>query len=162
MMISKNARSLAMALVAAGGIFAAYDFVAPSVAEAGRWERCNHEGGHCKPNRYSTMIRYGVAGKWRIKHTRASKWCSNNEFGDPAPGRRKVCDVYYPDWEKCNHEGGVCRVGKGTQVRYGTNPHRPGKFIQKAAPSDNGITCSNHAFGGDPVRGKRKNCFVLR
>jgi hypothetical protein len=59
--------------------------------------------------------------------------CSNEGFGtDPAHGTRKVCEAYYPDWEKCSPEGGRCSgLRPGEEVRYGTSAHR--NFASKRA-----------------------------
>ena len=63
-------------------------------------------------------------------------------------------------WKNCTHEGGFCKVGAGTSVRYGTSPHKSGSYNQKKA-GNGGIWCDNHNFG-DPALGKRKNCWVLK
>jgi hypothetical protein len=138
--------------------------VAPGIAEAGTWERCTHEGGVCKPNRYATMVRYGVPGKWvdRSVDWRSGIACSNEAFGtDPAHGTRKVCEAYYPDWVRCSPEGGRCSgLRPGEEVRYGTSAHR--NFASKRATGVTYVACTNTSFGRDPVRGSRKSCFVLR
>ena len=150
---------LCAALIASSAAFAGLATTTTS-AIAGQWKNCNHEGGFCNPSGYTTKIRYGVNGRWKVKNTTGGVWCTNQNFGDPAPGRRKNCDAYYPNWETCTHEGGFCKVGAGTSVRYGTSPHKSGRYYQKKA-GNGGIWCDNHNFG-DPVMGKRKNCWVLK
>ena len=57
-----------------------------------RWIRCADEGGYCKFHGQKE-IRYGVDDKWSTKAVRNGVRCSNDVFGDPAPGASKGCYV---------------------------------------------------------------------
>lgn len=149
------------AAIAIGG-FSAMAVTTSIQAHAGDWKDCTHEGGVCNPKRYHTAIRYGVPGKWDVKFTTGKLGCRNGVFKDKARGKRKHCEAYFPNWEKCTHEGGRCTAGSSGLVRYGTSPHKSNKFAERNIGRNKGITCSNAAFGRDPVRGKRKNCWTLR
>lgn len=41
------------------------------------------------------MVRYGVGNQWNLKKVTNQINCSNDVFGDPAPGAVKAC--YYQD-----------------------------------------------------------------
>jgi hypothetical protein len=56
-----------------------------------RWTYCAEEGQVCRTGRPAT-VRYGVPGAWRTQETQVGIACTNGQFGDPAPGRRKQCE----------------------------------------------------------------------
>ena len=57
-----------------------------------RWVRCANEGGYCKF--YGQRdIRYGSGDRWNHQSARNGIGCSNNVFGDPAPGVGKACYI---------------------------------------------------------------------
>lgn len=58
-------------------------------------------------------------------------------------------------WAFCAHEGEICPVEGSQQVRYGAN----GTY--KTLTVTNQATCSNEAFGGDPLPGVVKTCEIL-
>ena len=55
-------------------------------------------------------------------------------------------------WTRCANENGTCSFTGTRTVRYGAN----GLYVTKIATGS--ITCSNAAFGGDPVYGVAKTC----
>lgn len=58
----------------------------------GGWRRCAQEGSYCGFSG-SRQVRYGTDGHWREGRFRNGIQCSNQVFGDPAPGRKKACYV---------------------------------------------------------------------
>lgn len=70
-------------------------------------------------------------------------------------------------WKWCAPEGGQCKVKVDSgmaMVKYGRMSH--GKFntfdkVQNVSPGqDVTINCNNNTFG-DPIRGKKKSCWVF-
>jgi hypothetical protein len=60
--------------------------------EASAWRTCASENGFC-PFRGVRRVRYGAAGRYVEGTYRGGTACSNSVFGDPVPGRPKVCQV---------------------------------------------------------------------
>lgn len=153
------AASLVLTLGSAGMV------MKPTNAIAGSWIKCTHEGGHCKPtsvrSRGAINVRYGIGNKWRYTRNGNAVWCTNQQFGDPAPGRRKICQAYFPSWVKCTHEGGHCKGAAQGLIRYGTSPHKRSKYKQLGVVRNGSAWCTNQVFG-DPVPGKRKSCWVYK
>ena len=138
-----------------------------------RWVRCANEGGYCKFYGQKD-IRYGAGDRWNYQSARNSISCSNNVFGDPAPGVGKACyyqDAQQPDkgwgppsghnqghegrqdrWVRCANEGGSCRFYGQRNVRYGAGNR------WNYQPARNSISCSNNVFG-DPAPGVGKACY---
>ncbi len=56
------------------------------------YSRCANEGQRCRFSGTKT-VRYGIAGKYRYRKFAGGVICANANFGDPAPGLRKVCSV---------------------------------------------------------------------
>ncbi|MCG6118292.1 MAG: hypothetical protein MEQ07_08890 [Aquimonas sp.] len=143
----------------------------------GLWEHCANEGERCRVLG-SAVVRYGAEGRYAYRQVRnATIDCDNNRFGDPAPRRRKHCelrphggdfggsggnwdggssggwdDVY--SWERCAREGELCRVQGRSVVRYGAD----GRFTERSVRRGS-IACTNGNFG-DPAPGRRKFCDV--
>lgn len=153
-------------------ILAAVVLFSSQPASAGEWIACAGENQTCKvPG--TRMVRYGVDDQWSMKKATDRIQCSNDIFGDPAPGKSKAC--YYearpqPDkdwrhdndrrydndrsarWIRCADEGEYCRFRGDRDVRYG----RGDRWNYKS--SKDGIACNNDEFG-DPAPGKGKACY---
>jgi len=61
------------------------------------WRRCANENGFCAFNGWQE-VRYGANGRWTHLTRLDGASCSNDVFGDPAPGRVKAC--YIRTWDK--------------------------------------------------------------
>jgi hypothetical protein len=57
-----------------------------------QWRTCAPENGVCRWEGVR-RVRYGVPGRFVEGTYRNGVRCSNSVFGDPAPGRPKVCQV---------------------------------------------------------------------
>ena len=131
------------------------------------WERCAREGELCRVQGRA-VVRYGADGSFTERSVRGgSVACTNANFGDPAPGRRKFCDVRSEHgsgiggiapgqgvgpWRDCAREGEHCRPPGPALVRYGAN----GRYNVLRVDTG-GIACSNGAFG-DPAPRQSKRC----
>ena len=58
----------------------------------GGWRRCANENGFCAFNGWQE-VRYGTNGRWTLLTRLNGASCSNDIFGDPAPGRAKACYI---------------------------------------------------------------------
>ena len=152
----------------------------PATASAQRMQRCADEGEICRLP-YPSEVVYGARGQTTSRFIdRRAVPCTNRVFGDPAPGRPKACyiarrsggddygdnddDNYGDDdsgqgrgrWVACASEGRYCEFRGRKVVRYGAR----GQFVQGVFR--NGVTCGVDAFGEDPIRHVKKNCYVKR
>jgi len=140
--------------------------IAPVPAEAAQLERCAGENETCRIP-YPTEVIYGADGRGTSQFIdRPNVRCSNQVFGDPAPGRRKSCsfvvrerfedrrdDRGRGEWQRCANENGYCDFYGRKVVRYGAK----GRFVERVFR--NGAPCDNRTFG-DPARGKGKACYI--
>lgn len=121
------------------------------------WRFCAAEGGMCTaPGQ--TPMRFGIDGQWAARTVSGRVSCDVKTFGDPSPGRPKVCQLADPSsggWALCAGEGEVCRVPGSTTVRYGAD----GRYAERNTSQD--IACNNAVFG-DPVPGLAKQCEYRR
>lgn len=149
---------------------AAQDMPLPAT---GRWQVCATEGQLCRVTG-TARVRYGTPGRYEERVASGSLMCSNDVFGDPAPGASKRCellvgaaatrpDVGLPsqvlrghlDWQHCAHEEQDCRFTGTTMVRYGVD----GRWYYREA--SNGVRCGSPGFGSDPAPGYAKHCDLL-
>jgi hypothetical protein len=120
---------------------------------------CAEENGFCSVP-YPTRVFYGVPGRHATLDVNGrGVACSNEVFGDPAPGVPKSCmylahgmDVH--EEHVCAWENEFCSFRGERRVRYGAE----GRFVEGIYR--NGVTCDNETFG-DPIPGVRKFCQVL-
>ena len=154
-------------------VVAALAMVPAGQALANGWVACAGEDQYCSvPG--TRMVRYGAGDRWSMKLATRQIRCSNEVFGDPAPGRPKACyyekesTSYRPDddrrprtgrfdghhggWVRCAGEGGYCNFNGFREVRYGEGDRWSFKSTR------NGIGCSNSVFG-DPAPGATKACY---
>ncbi|MBI3368099.1 MAG: hypothetical protein HY021_06535 [Burkholderiales bacterium] len=133
------------------------------------WTPCAAEGEACRFNGEG-LVRFGIDGHYAFRVVRGQVICNNAEFGDPAPDRRKVCQVSlnwrqdgrYRGWREARHglndgwtlcanEGDTCTLPGAARVRYGTN----GRYAYRDAAQ--AVRCTNDVFG-DPVPDVAKQC----
>ena len=132
---------------------------------------CAQEQGFCSVP-YPTEVIYGVPGRSASRYVSGRGIrCSNEVFGDPAPGAEKACayvargggrgarrddrdDGDRGRWRTCANENGFCEFRGQRRVRYG----RQGRFTEETFR--NGVQCNNGAFGGDPAPNVPKVCQV--
>lgn len=163
-----NRRS-AFAFIVLGGLISTISilFSFPSVASAAQLQRCAGENGICRLP-YPAEVIYGAQDETTSKFVdRESIRCSNDVFGDPAPGLRKSCfivlrerrgydDRYGPRpsrWRPCANEGESCDFDGRKRVRYGAQ----GQFTEDVF--EDGVDCDNETFG-DPAPGIPKRCYI--
>jgi hypothetical protein len=128
---------------------------------------CAEENGFCRVP-YPTRVFYGVPGRnTALDVSGRGIPCSNEFFGDPAPGVLKHCAYLargvddpndeddIPSWRTCARENGFCNFRGHKRVRYGAQ----GRFVEGIYR--NGVDCDNETFGGDPAPGVRKFCQIL-
>ncbi|MHB9470826.1 hypothetical protein [Mesorhizobium sp. W050] len=163
------------------GLASSVSILFPATASAQRMQRCADEGEICRLP-YPSEVVYGARGQTTSRFIdRRAVPCTNRVFGDPAPGRDKACyivrrgggddygdnnddDNYGDDdygqgggrWVACASEGRFCEFRGRKLVRYGAR----GQYVQGVFR--NGVTCSVDAFGEDPIRRVKKNCYVKR
>jgi hypothetical protein len=134
--------------------------------------RCaDGEDGTCDLNTYKDVA-YGANGSYRYKFMVTGKVaCKEQTFGgDPIYGVKKSCSFGPLNWSRCADQSGTCNYvcASGTQkapcpdqssvtVAYGAN----GKFLYKTNVSTP-FTCNEATFGGDPIYGVAKSCWVGR
>lgn len=126
------------------------------------WKRCAGQDEICRVNG-EALVRYGAEGRYAYKLARNRIICDHQEFGDPAYGVHKQCDVTYDrqeregvrlttsEWVPCGKEGETCQFTGTARVRYGVGD----KYAYRNA--SNGIRCSVEQFG-DPAYGRDKSC----
>ncbi|WP_157596860.1 family 43 glycosylhydrolase [Streptacidiphilus rugosus] len=132
------------------------DLLAPTDLPAG-YSWCASEGGTCSVSG-TILIAYG-AGSYLFKTATGSVICGVSTFsGDPTPGVLKSCYVAPsggPDsYTPCASENGYCSFSGTHVIAYGAN----GAFTYETAT--NGKSCDYVSFGGDPLYGVHKSCYL--
>jgi hypothetical protein len=61
-----------------------------------------------------------------------------------------------PGWSTCAPEYGVCVIARTGMIAYGA----PGGYAYQSVPAGSTQPCTSAAFGGDPLYGTLKSCFV--
>jgi hypothetical protein len=133
-----------------------------SVDAAAQWTNCARENGLCMFEGRKEVA-YGNGNRWVSKVYTGGVKCSNDKFGDPAPGVPKTCryrDIasthsaqITPRWVRCAAEGQICKVSGTRTVAFGADK----RF--KYRVSKNAVSCTSDIFG-DPAVGKVKACYV--
>lgn len=133
------------------------------------WTPCAAEGEVCRFNG-EALVRFGTEGRYSFRMARDQVMCDTGQFGDPAPGQGKQCQVS-PNWRGdarfqgwgdrdrtagggwrfCAAEGDECWVGGSARVRYGANGRYAVREVRQS------VLCSNRVFG-DPAPGVAKQC----
>lgn len=126
---------------------------------------CAQEHGYCRVP-YPTRVYYGIPGRMTSLDVgdRGIR-CSNDVFGDPAPGSFKHCAYEVlgddpndpgdpPSWRNCARENEFCDFRGRKRVRYGARD----RFYE--GTYRDGVDCDNATFG-DPLVGVVKFCQIL-
>jgi hypothetical protein len=160
--MSQSPRSGAYRIVAT--ILAALPWFAPASAHA-QWQPCASQGEICRFEGQA-LVRYGAEGRYAFRVARDRVICDHLEFGDPAYGVPKACDVNYDlngrdgdsvaapgldGWTYCASEGQLCRFDGRARVRYGAD----NRYVYRNAA--NNVRCAVDVFG-DPAFGVHKTC----
>jgi hypothetical protein len=135
------------------------------------WAVCADEGQICQVNG-DAIVRFGIDGRYLFRMTRSQQPCDVQAFGsDPAPGRRKQCEVSVNwrgdnryrgwrdpaqagvggNWRHCAVEGESCAVTGKARVRFGVD----GSYATRDVTGP--VACRTSVFG-DPAPGQRKSC----
>lgn len=132
------------------------------------WTFCARENGTCRVDGPAT-VRFGIDGRFTERRVRGGTiFCGVGTFGDPAPNRRKICEVRYGrndggwggdwggdwgrGWTLCAREDETCRLPGPATVRYGTER----RFVDRDIRGGS-VRCDNRTFG-DPAPGEVKFC----
>jgi hypothetical protein len=130
------------------------------------WDYCAKEGRDCQLNG-PAQVRFGVDGAFVYRRVRGSFRCDVQTFGDPAPGRRKSCEVQrfdqgnYQSYQQeeqgfadCASENRICEARGPATIRYGAR----GQFVYLDVYNE-AVPCDNQTFG-DPAPGRKKRCEI--
>ncbi len=130
------------------------------------WDYCAKEGRDCQLNG-PAQVRFGTDGAFVYRRVLGSFRCDVPTFGDPAPGRRKSCEVQrfdegnyqgYQQVERgfaaCADENRICEARGPATIRYGAR----GQFVYLDV-YDEAVPCDNQTFG-DPAPGRKKRCEI--
>ena len=133
-------------------------YLAPNGAPAGGFSQCAGEGGTCAVAGAQTIF-YGANGAFATATANGAIPCANSEFGgDPIAGVGKACYARAggPNGygTRCAAENGACSFAGFQTVAYGAD----GRFVYKSSTSS--APCTTAAFGGDPIAGVAKNCYL--
>jgi hypothetical protein len=114
---------------------------------------CASENGTCSFSGVADVA-YGANASFNTRTATNSIACNNATFGgDPISGVVKSC--YYRLRTQCSGENGTCSFTGTGDIAYGANA----TFFGRTAVSS--ISCSNGAFGGDPLPNTVKACHVM-
>ena len=126
------------------------------------WTSCAKEGQVCRFEG-RREVAYGAGDRWVSRVHAGGVKCTTDKFGkDPAPGVVKSCRVRDDavaqagpaKWTPCAMEDGYCRFSGRREVAYGARD----KWVHKVFRG--GVKCATDRFGGDPIPGVRKSCYV--
>lgn len=151
----------------------------PATAQP-RWMVCAEEGQVCRFDG-EAMVRFGTPGRYAFAPGQNRILCDTEQFGDPAPGQPKRCEVStnwrdderYRDrrdqrdghdsrrggvqgdnWRACANEGHDCRIDGQANVRFGANGRYEVRQVSAGI-----LRCDTNTFG-DPAPGVVKRCEV--
>lgn len=133
-------------------------YVAPEGGPSG-YSLCANENGTCSLAE-PAMIAYGAAGAYAYRRVHDGRVdCTNAAFGkDPLYGVVKGCYVAPAGgpagWTQCAPENSTCSAGTPRTLVYGAR----GAFLTRWVTEP--VSCTNATFGGDPIPGVRKTCYV--
>jgi hypothetical protein len=100
-------------------------------------------------------VRYGANGSYAYRTLTNGAACNNATFGDPAPGVAKKCSIGPKGFSFCAGQNGTCTFsGQKRLVAYGANNSFYYRVFSNSAP------CTVGAFGGDPIVGVQKHCYL--
>ena len=99
-------------------------------------------------------VRYGANGSYFYRTLANGAACNNTTFGDPIPGVFKSCSIGPKGFTSCANQNGTCNFTGQKLVAYGAND----RFYYRVF--NNSASCTVGAFGGDPIVGVAKQCYV--
>ena len=120
---------------------------------------CASEGEFCAFSG-TRQVRYGTDSQAFTATGTDGMACSNETFGDPAPGQIKTCAfssvatsvvAAASSWVDCAQESQTCTFSGTRRVRYGSGTNSVIGVYTSA------VSCSNSVFG-DPAPGVAKSC----
>jgi hypothetical protein len=133
-------------------------YLAPTSAPPAGWTQCATENTTCSVGGTQTVA-FGANGSFITRPVTASTGCTSTEFGtDPAYSVLKACYVRtgppsgYSTF--CAAESGTCSFSGFRTVAYGAG----GDFTYRSF--SDGTACGTAAFGGDPIVGVAKSCYL--
>ncbi|HEY1486249.1 MAG TPA: hypothetical protein VGF84_09095, partial [Micromonosporaceae bacterium] len=133
-------------------------YVAPAGAPAGSWTQCAAENSSCAVTG-AQPIAYGADGAFWIGTSNGTFTCGNAALGvDPIYNVAKACYTTsgpppgFPT--HCSAENATCSFSGQKTVAYGAD----GDFIYRTFTG--GATCTNAAFGTDPLANVAKSCYT--
>jgi hypothetical protein len=132
------------------------------------WEKCADENRYCG-FQGTREVRFGAGGRYAVRTITGGTDCNVRNFGDPAPGTKKTCQVREGsdwgggynrppvstdngNWHFCSDEKDYCRPPRGATVRFGAN----GRYTYMNRVQGE-IACNVQTFG-EPIYGERKRC----
>lgn len=145
------------------------------------WQTCAMEDDYCN-FRGTREVRFGTAGQYTVRTFRGGVDCHVRNFGDPAPGQRKLCQVRDDNggwnngnnggynggynrpaapmdngnWRMCAEEDQYCRAPRGATIRFGSD----GRYVYMNQVQGD-VYCHISVFG-DPNPGEHKRCEYSR
>jgi hypothetical protein len=133
------------------------------------WRYCAAEGQTCRVNGRAE-VRFGDGQRYATRVVNGGAIaCDVANFGDPAYGVVKHCEIHrsgwggsgggggsFDGWDTCAREGGRCSFNGRVQVRYGAD----GRWAYRDAWGS--VNCDNRSFGADPFPNRPKVCQVRR
>jgi hypothetical protein len=142
-----------------GPLFLLFALLLPSHQSFAADNPCADENGYCA-FAGTMLVQYGAEGSYFSRTMSGGTMCSNDIFGDPAPGVFKSCKISFapdpssvaPSGSFCASENAYCSFQGEGIVQYGG----AGLFVSKLI--SNGTSCDNATFG-DPAPGNGKSCY---
>jgi hypothetical protein len=132
-------------------------YLPPAGGPGSGWTQCATEGAACAALS-GQRVAYGAYGAFNYTTAAGSVSCSNATFGDPVNGEAKACYTRTgspPGFATtCAAEGGTCGFTGTRAVAYGAR----GVFVYRSFSG--GTACTSTAFGGDPLPGAAKSCYL--
>ena len=117
------------------------------------YTHCADEGGTCSFGG-TKNVRYGANGAFAYRTLSNGTACNNATFGDPIPGVPKKCSIGPNGFSFCAGQNGTCSFTGQKLVAYGANNAFYYRVFNGSA------ACTVGAFGGDPIVGVQKHCYV--
>jgi hypothetical protein len=133
-------------------------YLAPGGGPAGNWAQCAAESGSCTVSGPQTVA-FGANGSFDYATENGTFSCATATFGsDPLYGVPKACYTHSGGpagfGTTCAAENGTCSFSGFQTVAFGAD----GSYTYKSFTG--GTPCTNAVFGGDPIYGVVKSCYL--
>jgi Bacterial alpha-L-rhamnosidase 6 hairpin glycosidase domain len=134
-------------------------YLPPVGGPSSDWTQCAAESGTCAVAA-GQPVAYGAYGGFQYTVADGNLLCNSATLGgDPIAGEVKACYTRLanpPGYStSCAAETGTCAFTGQKTVAYGAR----GSFVYKTFTG--GATCTNLAFGADPLYGVAKSCYLI-